>query len=231
MENTIKIKEGKTVTKTVETTKDILTLEILQDKVLEGIQRCHDNGNEDIRNFEDILHLLNFLFDYSIKQMQYAENNEKETESRIADDLKANDLLLGYTHYLSGCDTNPYNWSYLLDCRNRFANFLCRFTSYIVWVTKDINALLSSLDDKKKMTFVIDGYLELHTKVEEEKNVLEAHILFDELYRIYSISANGYRLKVLYEDKVIGVFWRSHNSNLDEVINFIKEELCHYENI
>lgn len=231
MENTIKIKGRKTVIKTVETPKDVLTLEILQDKVLEGIQRCHDNGNEDIRNFEEILHLLNFLFDYSIKQMQAIGNNEKETESRIAGDLKASDLLLGYTHYLSGSDTNPYNWSYLLDCRNRFANFLCRFTSYIVWVAKDMNALLSSFDDKKEMTFVIDGYLGLHKKVEEENKVLEAHILFDELYRIYSISANGYRLKVLYEDKVIGVFWRNRNSNLDDVINFIKEELCHYKNI
>lgn len=220
------------MTKTTETpAKKFLTLEILQDKVLEGIQRCNDNGNEEIRNFEEILHLLNFLFDYSIKQMQYYGNNEKETASRIAGDLRANDLLLGYTHYLSDSDTNPYNWSYLLDCRNRFANFLCRFTSYIVWVTKDLNTLLSSLDDNKEMTFVIDSYLGLHTRVEEKMNVLEANILFDELYRIYSISANRYRLKVLYGDKVIGVFWRDHNSKLDEVISFIKEELCHCENI
>ena len=163
--------------------------------------------------------------------MQHIGSNEKDIFTRIDMDLTANDLLLGYTHFLCSRDTNPYNWSYLLECRNRFAKFLCRFISYIVWVIRDMNVFLSSLNYKKEMTFIIDDYFGLHTKVEEGINVIEANIEFDELYRIYSISANGYRLKVVYEDKTIGVFWRDHNSKSDKVIDFIKEELCHYENI
>lgn len=232
MANTTKIEGEETKTRLIDTPpKDILTLELLQDKVLEGIQYCHDNGGEEIRNFDGIRQLLNFLFDYSIKQTHYNGGDAKDVSTLIDMDLKANDLLLGYTHFLCSSDTNPFNWSYLLECCNRFANYLCRFASYIVWVTRDMNALLPSLYDKKELTFVIDGYLVLHTKVEGEMNIIEANIVFDELYRIYSISTNGYRLKVLYVNKVVGVFWRDYNSKLDEVIDFVRAELCHCENI
>ena len=232
MANTIKIKERDAFLEPAEThPKDILTLEILQDLVLEGIQRSHDEYNEDIRNFEETRKLVNFLLDYAIKQAKHDDGYAEEKDAIIAGELNADSLLLGYTHFICDSDTNPYNWSYLLASRNKFASFLSRFTSYITWVTKDMSVLLSSLNVDKEVTFVIDEFLGVMIRFEYGINSVEANVCFDNLSRIYSVSSNGYKLKVLFKDKVIGVFWRAKNSKLEEIIDFIKEEICHYENI
>lgn len=203
--------------------KDILTLEILQDIVLDGIQRSHDTHKEDIRNFEETRQLINFLFEYAIKQVAHEGVNADEKITRINGELNADGLLLGYTHYICGSDTNTYNWSYLLTARDKFASFLSRFTSYITWVSKDMNAILSLLDVGKEMTFLIDGYLEIQAKYEDGKNRVEANVYFENLSRIYSISASGYRLTIKQGNDVLGVFWREHDCQLDKVLNFVKE--------
>lgn len=223
MENTIKAKEKKAVHESAETfKKEILTLEFLQDMILEGVQRSHDEHKEDIRNFEETRKLINFLFDYARKQATHACNNADEKSTKIPNEIDNDSLLLGYTHYICSCDTNPYNWSYLLESRNRFAMFLSRFTSYIMWVTKDMNALLSSLNVDKKMAFVIDGYFEVKINFEEGENSIAANVYFENLSKIYSVAANGYRLTIKQGDNVLGVFWREHGCKLDKVLNFVK---------
>ena len=198
----------------------ILTLETLQDKVLDGIQHRYED-NEEIRNFEETCQLLNFLFNYSIKQSQHDSSNAADVAASIAREISTDDLLLGYTHFICDSDTNTYNWSYMLENRNRFANFLNHFTSNIVWVVKDMNRLLSSIN--RDMTFLIDGYLELVTNRKEEQTIIEANINFDELYRIYSVNATGYMLTIKHNNIIQGVFWRELDSNLDKVINLINE--------
>lgn len=223
MENTIKAKEKKAVHEPAETfKKDILTLEFLQDMILEGVQRSHDEHKEDIRNFEETRKLINFLFDYARKQTTHACDKADEKTAKIPNEIDNDSLLLGYTHYICSRDTNPYNWSYLLESRNRFAMFLSRFTSYITWVTKDMNALLSSLKADKEMTFVIDGYFEVKINFEEGENSIAANVYFENLSKIYSVAANGYRLTIKQGDNVLGVFWREYGRQLDKVLNFVK---------
>lgn len=221
MANTTNINARKAaLTQIEDSNTSILTLEILQDKVLDGIQHRYED-NEEIRNFEETCQLLNFLFNYSIKQSQHDSSNGAGVAASIAREISTDDLLLGYTHFICDSDTNIYNWSYMLENRNRFANFLNHFTSNIVWVVKDMNRLLSSIN--RDMTFLIDGYLELVTNRKEEQTIIEANINFDELYRIYSVNATGYRLTIKHLDFILGVFWRELDSNLDKVINLINE--------
>lgn len=231
MANTINIKEKKAVSSHVTTKTDVLTLQVLQDMVLDGIQRCRDHNEVELRNFEETRQLLNFLFENSIKQLQLGSGNEEEIANIIKTELNADNYLLGYTHYICDSDTNPYNWRFLLENRNRYANFLYRFMSHIVWVTKDMNALLSSLSPYGEMIFLIDGYLEVKIKNENEKKTFEANVNLEEISRIYSVSESGYRLSVKYNGNVLGVFWREHNMKLNQVIDFIKDGLCRYENI
>lgn len=221
MANTTNINARKAALTQIENSNtSILTLEILQDKVLDGIQHRYED-NEEIRNFEETCQLLNFLFNYSIKQSQHDSSNGADVAASIAREISTDDLLLGYTHFICGSDTNTYNWSYMLENRNRFANFLNHFTSNIVWVVKDMNRLLSSIN--RDMTFLIDGYLELVTNRKEGQTIIEANINFDELCRIYSANATGYRLTIKHLDIILGVFWRELDSNLDKVINLINE--------
>lgn len=221
MANTTNINARKAaLTQTEDSNTSILTLEILQDKVLDGIQHRYEDS-EEIRNFEEKRQLLNFLFNYSIKQSQHDSSNAADVAVSIAREISTDDLLLGYTHFICDSDTNTYNWSYMLENRNRFANFLNHFTSNIVWVVKDMNRLLSSIN--RDMTFLIDGYLELVTNRKEEQTIIEANINFDELYRIYSANATGYRLTIKHLDIILGVFWRELDGNLDKVINLINE--------
>lgn len=221
MANTTNINVRKAMKAHVENSDTgILTLETLQDKVLDGIQHRYED-NEEIRNFEETCQLLNFLFNYSIKQSQHDSSNAADVAASIAREISTDDLLLGYTHFICDSDTNTYNWSYMLENRNRFANFLNHFTSNIVWVVKDMNRLLSSIN--RDMTFLIDGYLELVTNRKEEQTIIEANINFDELYRIYSVNATGYMLTIKHNNIIQGVFWRELDSNLDKVINLINE--------
>lgn len=221
MANTTNINVRKAMKAHVENSDTgILTLETLQDKVLDGIRHRYED-NEEIRNFEETCQLLNFLFNYSIKQSQHDSSNAADVAASIAREISTDDLLLGYTHFICDSDTNTYNWSYMLENRNRFANFLNHFTSNIVWVVKDMNRLLSSIN--RDMTFLIDGYLELVTNRKEEQTIIEANINFGELYRIYSVNATGYMLTIKHNDIIQGVFWRELDSNLDKVINLINE--------
>ena len=221
MANTTNINVRKAMKAHVENSDTgILTLETLQDKVLDGIRHRYED-NEEIRNFEETCQLLNFLFNYSIKQSQHDSSNAADVAASIAREISTDDLLFGYTHFICDSDTNTYNWSYMLENRNRFANFLNHFTSNIVWVVKDMNRLLSSIN--RDMTFLIDGYLELVTNRKEEQTIIEANINFGELYRIYSVNATGYMLTIKHNDIIQGVFWRELDSNLDKVINLINE--------
>ena len=215
-------KENKDSVHVKETKRVLLTLEILRDVVLEGIQSQNDNENNSIRNFEVIRQWLSFLFGFSIEHAQ-TDDNKNDEEVRIVNEVKENALLLGFTHYVCDGDMNPFNWSYYLKCREKFAKFLYSFSSHIAWVVEDLDAILNLLQDDRGLTFVVDGYLVLQVKLSEGKKVFSANICFDHLNGLYKVPSNEYRLIVKREDTILGVFKRAYKTKLGTIMDFLED--------
>lgn len=100
------------------------------------------------RDFRHKLKVLQSIFDMNLPPYDFKKDNMDDIKEVLEVYVDGNELLFGYTFFLSSNTNFDYSWNYLRKQMDRYVNFFSEAYKFINYVLADINTMKIDLCGK-----------------------------------------------------------------------------------
>lgn len=188
--------------------KKIITVSLLREKIMDGLEDSQDNKLATPRLLASKRAFIDFLFELATKVKSF-----NDVWHQIEDDF----FLLGYTFCLSHVEMNPFTWNYLQEERKQLADFLWRFCQHINYVVGDLNYFICQHHEAQTISLEVDEYLTVTLRKADEGLYIVCKIdMESDLEQIHRIRANSYTLRVKCDERHFGVYSPSYKQAIQQ---------------
>ncbi len=146
-------------------------------------------------------------------------------ESKIDDD----ELLFGYTFYVSSNPEFKYNWNYMrkqLDDKY-YVDFLFNVKRFFYFVFRDINVLADVLRGIKEAHVVFDGFVDI--AFSDDTPRVRAKILWEHFHNIANVGCANYMVSVMIKETTLVVCECSYKDETGNLIKKVKEARANFD--
>ena len=192
-------------------------------------------SSEDDRVHREYVHKLKViqmvfelkLTDFDLKNDNSENDNSEDIKREIEVQVEGNELLFGYTFFLSLNSRFDYSWNYLRKQTVRYMDFLYdvyKFTSSVVY---DINLINSKISRYKDLHIEFNELFDVHFI--DDAPYVKATINWKNFHQISKVK-NGYYVIAKYDKTILLTSLRKYNDKPDSFIGAVNQMLATYNN-
>ena len=151
------------------------------------------------------------------------EGREMKGKEIIGSKIDDDELLFGYTFYVSSNPEFKYNWNYMrkqLDDKY-YVDFLFNAKRFFNVVFRDINVLADVLRGIKEAHVVFDGFVDV--AFSDDTPHVRAKMLWEHFHNIANVGCANYMVSVMIKENILVVCKCSYEDETGNLIEKIKE--------
>ena len=202
-------------------------------ELFEDIQATIDECNEDIskgekalRDFRYKLKVLQSIFDMKLPPYDFKKDNIDNIKEALEVYVDGNELLFGYTFFLSSNTNFDYSWNYLRKQMDKYVNFLFEAYKFISYVLADINSMRTDLCGNKDLHIEFNTLF--HVTFIDDKPFVKTIVSWDDFYQINKVK-NGYYISVKIGKTTLLTYYREYSNKLNPFLDRVKQILARWK--
>lgn len=139
-------------------------------------------------------------------------NNLNEIKKTIENIVEENDVLYGYTFYVSSNHTFNYSWSYLRKQICEYVDFLFNANRFFTFIIRDINTLANVFAGHKDIHIVFNEIIDV--AFYDVVPYVRASMRWSNFQMITKVK-DGYQIKIMCEENTWAVFDRLYKESVE----------------
>lgn len=155
------------------------------------------------------------------------EGKEMKSKEIIGSKIDDDELLFGYTFYVSSNPEFKRNWNYMRKQLDKYADFLFNAKRFFKFVLRDINALTDELQGIQEVHIVFDGIVDV--AFSDDNPRVRAKILWEHFHNIANVGHANYMLSVMIKETTLVVCNCSYKDETDILRGKIKETRVNFK--
>lgn len=198
----------------------------LKEKLFEDLQNftksseiCQDKSNRDCIYK---LKVLQTIFGLTIPELVLSENedNFNEIKNAIKNYVECDEVLYGYTFYVSSNQVFDYSWSYLRKQMNKYVDFLFNANLFFHFVLRDINALSKIFANKIEYHIVFNEMIDVEYLNEDP--FVRANMLWENFHNITRLG-KGYQLSLMLKETTVAVITCNYKDSVESLCKKVQD--------
>lgn len=179
-------------------------------------------GEKAHRDFIYKLKALQFIFDMKLPPYDFKKDNMDDIKNQIEVYVDGNEILFGYTFFLSSNTNFDYSWSYLRKQMDKYVDFIFSAYRFISYVIEDINAIKTDLQGNKDLHVEFNELFDV-TFI-DNKPYVKTIVCWENFYQINKVK-NGYYISVKIDKTTLLTYNRKYNNELNPFLHRVKQLL------
>lgn len=201
------------------------TLSELFDDIQEELTECDEDSHEGEKVRREYMHKLKVfqtILGLKLPDFDFINDNSEEIKAKIEVQVNNDELLFGYTFFLSLNSKFDYSWNYLRKQIERYMNFLYDVYKFISYVISDINLMTSRLDCYKDLHIEFNELFDIHFI--HDAPYVKTIINWNNFHQISKVK-NGYYVIAKYDETILLTCLRKYNDKPDSFIESVNQVL------
>lgn len=174
------------------------------------------------RDFRHKLKVLQSIFDMNLPPYDFKKDNMDDIKEVLEVYVDGNELLFGYTFFLSSNTNFDYSWNYLRKQMDRYVNFFSEAYKFINYVLADINTMKIDLCGNKDLHIEFNELFDV-VFIDEEPFV-KTIITWENFYQINKVK-NGYYISAKIGKTTLLTYYRKYSNKLNPFLDGVKQVL------
>lgn len=183
-------------------------------------------GERARRNFVHKLKVLQTIFDTKLPLYDFEKDNMDDIKEALEVYVDGNELLFGYTFFLSSNTNFDYSWNYLRKQMDKYIDFFSGAYKFISYVLADINAMKIDLQGNENLHIEFNELFDV--VFIDDKPFVKTIINWKNFYQINNVK-NGYYISVKINEATLLTCYRKYSNDLDPFFGGVKQLLASWK--
>lgn len=180
-------------------------------------------GEKAHRDFRHKLKVLQSIFDMNLPLYDFEKDNMDDIKEALEVYVDGNELLFGYTFFLSSNTNFDYSWNYLRKQMDKYVDFFFEAYKFISYVLADINAMKTDLCKNKDLHIELNELFDV-TFI-DDKPFVKTIISWENFNQINKVK-NGYYMSVKIGTTTLLTCYRKYSNKLNPFLDRVKQVLA-----
>lgn len=200
-------------------------IELLEDiqAVPEKCAKDTPEGEKTRRDFMHKLKVLQSIFLMKLPPYDFKKDNMDVIKEALEVYVHGDELLFGYTYFLSSNTNFDYSWNYLRKQMDKYVDFFFEAYRFISFVLRDIDDIKADLCGNKDLHIVFNELFDV-TLIDDEP-LVKTTVNWENFYQINKLK-NGYYISVKIDKTTLLTFYRKYSNELNPNIDRVKQILA-----
>lgn len=183
-------------------------------------------GERARRDFVHKLKVLQTIFDTKLPLYDFEKDNMDDIKEALEVYVDGNELLFGYTFFLSSNTNFDYSWNYLRKQMDKYIDFFSGAYKFISYVLADINAMKIDLQGNENLHIEFNELFDV--VFIDDKPFVKTIINWENFYQINNVK-NGYYISVKINKAILLTCYRKYSNDLDPFFGGVKQLLASWK--
>ncbi|MDD3039951.1 hypothetical protein [Bacteroides sp.] len=199
-------------------------------ELFEDIQTALEKAVEDTqegeracRDFNHKLKVFQSIFFMKLPPYNFDKDNMEEIKEAIELCVDGNELLFGYTFFLSSNKNFDYSWSYLRKQMDKYVDFFFETYRFMSYALDDINSMRADLCGNKDLHIELNELFDV-TFI-DDKPFIKTIVHWENFSQINKVK-NGYYLSVKIDETTLLTCHRKYSNKLNPFHDRVKQILA-----
>lgn len=180
-------------------------------------------GEKSRRDFRHKLKVLQSIFGMNLPLYDFEKDNMDDIKEALEVYVNGNELLFGYTFFLSSNTNFDYSWGYLRKQMDKYVDFFSEAYRFISYVLADINIMKADLCGNKELHIELNELFDI-TFI-DDKPFVKTIISWENFYQINKVK-NGYYISVKIGTTTLLTCYRKYSNKLNPFLDRVKQVLA-----
>lgn len=140
--------------------------------------------------------------------------------------IDGDELLFGYTFYVSSHSEFERTWSYMRKQLDKYTDFLFETKRFFDFVFRNINVLAFILEKYKNIHIVFNGFVDV--AYQDRVSNLKVKMLWDKFYNIIDVG-KVYTVSVMIGDSTLIVYDCKYRDEAEKLVEKVKAAISGFE--
>ena len=178
------------------------------------------------RDFMYKLKVLQSVFNSKLPSFDFDNDNMNAIKAAMEVSVHGDELLFGYSYFLSSNPNFEYSWNYLRKQMDKYIDFFSEAYRFICYVLKDIDEMKTRFYGKENLHIVFNELFDV-TFI-EEKPYVRTIVTWERFYQINKVK-NGYYISIKIDKTTLLTFHRKYSNELNPIISSVEKILAAWE--
>lgn len=183
-------------------------------------------GERARRDFVHKLKVLQTIFDTKLPLYDFEKDNMDDIKEALEVYVDGNELLFGYTFFLSSNTNFDYSWNYLRKQMDKYIDFFSGAYKFISYVLADINAMKIDLQGNENLHIEFNELFDV--VFIDDKPFVKTIINWENFYQINNVK-NGYYISVKINKATLLTCCRKYSNDLAPFLGGVKQLLASWK--
>lgn len=183
-------------------------------------------GEKARRDFVHKLKVLQTIFDMKLPPYDFEKDNMDDIKEALEVYVDGNELLFGYTFFLSSNTNFDYSWNYLRKQMDKYVDFFSEAYKFISYVLVDINAMKINMQGNENLHIELNELFDV-TFI-DDKPFIKIIINWKNFYQINNVK-NGYYISIKIGKTTLLTCYRKYSNNLNPFFDGVKQVLASWK--
>lgn len=183
-------------------------------------------GERARRDFVHKLKVLQTIFGTKLPLYDFEKDNMDDIKEALEVYVDGNELLFGYTFFLSSNTNFDYSWSYLRKQMDKYIDFFSGAYKFISYVLADINAMKIDLQGNENLHIEFNELFDV--VFIDDKPFVKTIINWENFYQINNVK-NGYYISVKINKATLLTCYRKYSNDFDPFFGGVKQLLASWK--
>lgn len=180
-------------------------------------------GEKVRRDFKHNLKVLQCIFEMKLPAYDFKIDNIDDIKEKLEVYVDGNELLFGYTFFLSSNTNFDYSWNYLRKQMDKYIDCFSEAYKFISYVLADINAIKIDFGGIKDLHIELNELFDV--KFINEKPFVKTVVNWENFHKINKVK-NGYYISVKIDKTTILTYYRKYSDKLNPFFDGVKQVLA-----
>ena len=189
-------------------------------------EECTKNtpeGEKACRDFRHKLKVLQSIFGMNLPLYDFKKDNMDDIKDALEVYVEGNELLFGYTFFLSSNANFDYSWNYLRKQMDKYIDFFSEVYKFISYVLEDINILKFNLQGDENLHIELNELF--NVTFIDDKPFVKTIVNWENFHQLNK-TKNGYYISVKIGKTTLLTCYRKYSNKLDSFLDGVKQVLA-----
>ena len=189
----------------------------------EESEKTTPEGEKARRDYSYKLKVIQSVFCMKLPAYDFKKDNMEEIKKAIEVDVDGNELMFGYTFFLSSNTNFDYSWNYLRKQIDKYIDFFSEAYKFISYVIEDINDMKTSLRGNKDLHIELNELFDV--AFVDDKPFVKTIVCWENFYQINKVKS-GYYISVKIGKTTLLTCYRKYSIELKSFLDRVKQVLA-----
>ena len=179
-------------------------------------------GEKARRDFRHKLKVFQSIFNMNLPPYDLKKDNMDDIKEALEVYVDGNELLFGYTFFLSLNTNFDYSWNYLRKQMDKYVTFFSEAYKFISYILEDINTMKIDLCENKDLHIEFNELFDVIFT--DDKPFVKTTISWENFYQINKVK-NGYYISAKIGKTTLLTYYRKYNDKINPFLDGVKQVL------